>query len=350
MNLKFNQASSVLIPLFNAPRSDVVFCTEATYLFNECHVDSSRIACIDDVNLTSLQNDGRLKLTLVDHNRLSSNQKHLVRDVVEILDHHQDETEDVYEPTLPIWVDPDVTCTATLIAECYLDQMPQLLENNPEIIVLLLGTILYTTKNLTITQERDREVVGRLSEMTNVDCDALLQQLLRHDRHHEGRRFLTAYDILRRDYDDAVETPRNIRSGASLLGESVEEFLARSDARDALIRFVKEKDLALLILMSSSHDEKCQMSVHGNDEQLVEKVVEYLSKRDDFELSPADEVRGILVYYTGNSQRNVVLSHVIDFLKGFSSSPPLTDVIINEYSNVMWLSGERRHVRQGEII
>lgn len=45
----------------------------------------------DEVDLDALSSSGRLRLVLVDHNRLARSQEHLQRSIIEIVDHHEPE-------------------------------------------------------------------------------------------------------------------------------------------------------------------------------------------------------------------------------------------------------------------
>ena len=292
VNKSFEQPSSLLLPIFNLPRSNIELRAEAVELFKECHVNANSVTCIDDINLTHLQDEGRLKLTLVDHNVLPPQQRRFIPDVVEILDHHDDQTEDIFDPNLPIWIEPEVGTCATLIAECFLDQMPDALEKNPDLARLLLGVILFKTVNLNPdagrATERDGEAVEKLVAITGVDQNALFGRL--QSSLFDSTATLSAYDLLQRDYRDAAEASSDgMHIGASSMPVSLATFVAKSDASDALEKFVGERDVGVLLLVCISLGEggqpQRQLGVYCRNDGLRQALDSYLTAQEALSLT-----------------------------------------------------------------
>jgi len=86
--------------------------------------------CRDEIDLQALQAEGKLKLTLVDHNMLAAADSHLQPSVVRVIDHHKRDKpldrRDLIEP---------VGSCCTLVAEMALG----LFDQNEVICQLLYG-------------------------------------------------------------------------------------------------------------------------------------------------------------------------------------------------------------------
>ena len=72
------------------PRADLALRREVLVLFELCGVDPSSVVFADELDLSALQAEGRLRLTLMDHNAVSGCLSALGDAVVEIVDHHKD--------------------------------------------------------------------------------------------------------------------------------------------------------------------------------------------------------------------------------------------------------------------
>ena len=76
---------TAVVPVFNIPREDFCLRTEAVFLFKQFHLDLGFFTFIEDIELETLMETKKLKLTLVDHNVLAQAQKYLETAVIEIL-------------------------------------------------------------------------------------------------------------------------------------------------------------------------------------------------------------------------------------------------------------------------
>ena len=82
-NVPAKQAA--VVPVFNIAREDFCLRTEAVFLFKQFHLDHDFFTFIEDIELETLMETKKLKLTLVDHNVLAQAQKYLETAVIEIL-------------------------------------------------------------------------------------------------------------------------------------------------------------------------------------------------------------------------------------------------------------------------
>ncbi|CAM9831801.1 unnamed protein product [Hapterophycus canaliculatus] len=156
------------------PRADLALRREVLVLFELCGVNPSAVVFADELDLTALQAEGRLRLTLVDHNAVSGGLSELGSAVVEIVDHHADlgghpgvqgSSRDIAFNASDGSGKALVGSCCTMVAERMLDQAPGLLSS--DVARLLLGVILVDTINLDAdakrATERDIAVVDQLS-------------------------------------------------------------------------------------------------------------------------------------------------------------------------------------------
>lgn len=164
----------VHVPVMPIPRADLALRREVLVLFELCGVDPALVVFIDELDLSALQAQGRLRLTLVDHNAVSGPLGGLGDAVVEIVDHHQDLAEhvNVQGNARDIAFDANsgngvalVGSCCTLVAERLLEHAPALLTS--EVARLLLGVILIDTINLNMDANkatpRDVQAVQNMS-------------------------------------------------------------------------------------------------------------------------------------------------------------------------------------------
>ena len=269
--------------MFSTSRGDLPLRTDATKLFEECNVNTASVVCSDDLDLHQLCKDGQLKLTLVDHSVPSEDQRDLVPSVIEIVDHHQDDSSGVYGTSVEKSISPVGSCV-TLIADDFLTYKREALEQNPDLVKLLLGVILLDTDNLSATTglgtDKDHDVVAELSNLIDEDCDGIFSDLLTAKFDMSG---LSAYDLLRRDYKDAPLSTKGLRAGGSTVPESGMKFLEREGASSSLQQFYTEKSVDVLLVnyvfyADPEHQQRQrQIVLYCLDGKLLIKVSKYLA-------------------------------------------------------------------------
>ena len=279
-------ASDMVTTMFTVSRGDLPLRTDAAKLFEECDVNSASVLCAGDLDLHQLQQDGRLKLTLVDHSVPSEDERDLVPSVVEVIDHHQDDSSGVYDASVEKTISPVGSCT-TLIADDFLTHKREALEENPDLAKLLLGVILLDTDNLSPTtglaSDKDRDVVAELANLTDADRDGLFSDLLAAKFDTSS---LSTYDLLRRDYKDAPPSTKGLRAGDSTVPESGMRFLEREDAISALQQFYTEKSVDVLlvngVLYADPERQQSQQQIvmYCPDGKLLNKVSKYMAAED----------------------------------------------------------------------
>ena len=87
-------SNAIVIPMLNIVHSDFSMRTESVFTLNKNGICAERLTFRDQLDLASIQNEGKLKLTLVDFNILPGKDAELEISVVEVLDHHQRERDE----------------------------------------------------------------------------------------------------------------------------------------------------------------------------------------------------------------------------------------------------------------
>eukprot|EP00752_Nemacystus_decipiens_P010923 g9707.t1 len=154
------------VPVMPIPRADLALRREVLVLFGLCGVEPSSVVFADELDLSAVQADGRLRLTLMDHNAVSGGLSALGDAVVEIVDHHKDleqhpsvqgSARDIAFDATDGWALVGSCCT--LVAERMLaqeqEQGSKLLSS--DVARLLLGVILVDTQNLDTESKRASE-------------------------------------------------------------------------------------------------------------------------------------------------------------------------------------------------
>lgn len=280
------------LPVIDIPREDFVLRTEAVYLFRSLGIDEAALVFADEIDLDALNGEGRLRLTLVDHNALASGRANLAETVVAIIDHHDDSG--LYPKANPRLIEP-VGSAATLVADAILRRRPQLIGRCAA--TLLLGTILLDTVNLDAgagrVTEMDRAVATRLADAAGTDPAALFANLQREKFNISG---LSTRDLLRKDRKQWREG--DVAYAISSVLASLEEWIAKDPGMVAgCSSFRRAHGLdCLLVMMAFTDDDggfRRQLGVFAKDRALRRNIIDGLAACD-IGLSPivADGLAG----------------------------------------------------------
>lgn len=256
-----------------------------------------------DSDLRRLHREGRLQLTLTDHNSMSPRQRKLELPdaVVQIIDHHQDDGQSPQvtgaqrvigygnsaQPPLPAAAAIGSACT--LVAQAYLAQAPELLVAEPLVAKLLLAGILIDTTNLSPhagkTQLLDISTVSRLYEVCGMQAlppqDEFAAQL-------KARKFDPLYwatvppaDLLRADFKQYTDGGVGYGMASVLLPLSVVVTGQHADAlASALTAYSSTHGLDVLVMMSFSQDAgpRRQLLLHVANPRLRGALAHYLEE------------------------------------------------------------------------
>ena len=280
----------VFLPLINIPRADFKLRTEAVYLFHATGIELGNLLFADEVDLDRLQETNRLRLTLVDHNKLAPSQGRHQSLVEAILDHHDDVG--LYPWVESRTIEP-VGSTASLIAERIIQDKPELIDEGTG--KLLLGAILLDTVNLDPEAKRvtpkDEKIVRLLLTHTGVEQKALFDKL-------QFEKFnlspLETYDLLRKDYKEWQVG--SVKCGIASVLMSLKAWIEKDpDITAGFASYLKKRGLDLLVAMNASTDPEFhrELTVYSPDQGLREEVIAHLETKG-LGLKPTDpqELKG----------------------------------------------------------
>lgn len=262
------------LPVINIPRAELGLRPEALRLLRESGVDQRSLVFLDEIDLDAIHAAGRLRLVLVDHNRLSAAQEAWAPAVEEILDHHAEEGR---YPAAGRVIEPVGSC-ATLVAERLLRLAPQLADAG--VAALLLGAILLDTVNLDPAAgkvtPRDERAAARLLELAGADGNALFERL-QAEKLSAGA--LGSRDILRRDY-------KEYRMGGTRCGISsallpLAEWAGRDPEIESSFRGYAEErglDLLLAMILRPYPELRRELAIYAEDASLRDRVVAFLNR------------------------------------------------------------------------
>mmetsp|Transcript_30185 Transcript_30185/g.44898 ORF Transcript_30185/g.44898 Transcript_30185/m.44898 type:complete len:489 (-) Transcript_30185:100-1566(-) len=340
-------------PIVCIPKDDLPLRRETTLLLDLCGIPYRRsddLLFINDESIETLLSHGHgdneeknhiLQLTLMDHNRIKSSLNHLSSNVVEIVDHHQDEG--YHQETMTTTTTSreiafengkaTVGSTCTLVAE----RLFHSLEKKDEIVIdyslglALLGVILIDTMNMNPNAgkgtKRDEAMIHSLLKYTdwsNKDSKndeklqekifsssstkqgngqvqpncAALYELLQSSKF--DRAFwedeMNVRDCLRIDYKRFQVSPPSPTTTTTSLAFGMSSVLLPMDSlvykkEGGMASFQKEAqdymesvnvNLLLILSMTIVNDEaQREMIVIGKGDKIVEDVTKYLLESDD---------------------------------------------------------------------
>lgn len=300
--LYLSDPSSNPYPLINIPKDDFKLRTEAVYLFKEAGVNIDQLLFAEDLDLLRLKESGKLKLILVDHNKIGSDQEELNNSVVGIIDHHADEKS--YPPDANADIRP-VGSAATMVAELILKNQKKSLEKSSG--TLLLGTILLDTVNLDPAAGRvtdsDLEAARAIIKMTGLDQKKLFDKL-QFEKFNVSS--LGSYDLLRKDYKEWQLG--SVKCGIAAVLQPIEKWVQKDPAiAKECERYLKERNLDVLFGMNAftAPEFTRQLVVYIPEKELRSRTIAFLESAS-MGLEKLDlGVAGIAVYY---NQKNLGIS------------------------------------------
>ena len=173
------------------------------WLFQQAGIETENFTFIDEIDLDQLLAQGHLRLVLMDHNKLSSQQKHFADVVEEIIDHHHNEN--LYSSSALRRVIEPVGSASTLVADEFLHSELKETVLDADLALLLLSPILLDTINLDSSagrfNEKDINAAQELKDLTGsiMKSDELFKRLQEEKFNVE---LLSSGDLLRKDYKE----------------------------------------------------------------------------------------------------------------------------------------------------
>ncbi|CAL8354703.1 unnamed protein product [Arctogadus glacialis] len=312
-------SSRPVLPLLNVPRSEFPLRTDNVFLLRQAGVPQELLLFREQLDLLQLQRDGRLTLTLVDHNVLPSSDRDLEGAVVEVIDHRLLER----EPSAACLVTVEMvgSCT-TLVTERILQKAPEILD--PQLALLLYGTIVMDCVNMApeagkVTPKDSQYAAQLEARFPGLPPRGALFQSLQNARFDVSG--LSTEQMLLKDMK--VLTGGELQLAVSVIYLTLEVFLERDKLEDDMSAFCVKHGYNMLLAMTISFTDKQpfrQLAIFSHSALCREEMSQALEKSRSPALllcpisSPHSHIKA---YLQGNTlaSRKKLLPIIKDFLR-----------------------------------
>ena len=301
------------VPLIQTPHPDLPLRAENLYALSVSgfgdvsnNPEKLDVLCLDDLSASS--SFPSHKFSLVDHNRL---EPRFAKDnpnatVVSVIDHHQDEQ--LYKDTAnPRIIKVPTGSCASLVADLIQTQSPAEIAIMPELATLLICSIVIDTNGLKSggkAEDSDRQAMAYLlprstfvplpAPVTDIGPGTVFNNIpvlkdltkklktKKDDVSHLGTR-----DLLRRDYKENTLTPSwakdsQIKVGLASVPIDFKSWIPKDkDFYGAVEGWIKERQLAALVILTSFDEKKSKMKLKKKDDEKRKKDDENKPKEDD---------------------------------------------------------------------
>ncbi|XP_064258702.1 protein prune homolog 2 isoform X2 [Passer domesticus] len=151
---KVSPPDVLCLPVLNIPRKDFSYFTETRFILDELKIPESCHIFRDEINLHQLNAEGKLSLTLVNSNMLTSEDKSLESAVVKVIN-----PDEQCDRSLELQA-----CSSSLVVKEILQKAPELITQ--QLAYLLRGSILFKCMSLEADRmtEQQEKVLSALEE------------------------------------------------------------------------------------------------------------------------------------------------------------------------------------------
>ncbi|XP_061180550.1 uncharacterized protein LOC133189157 isoform X2 [Saccostrea echinata] len=325
-----SSSQPLCLPVLNTQKSKFHLKTDTKFLLSHTGINPDYLTFRDDLDLHDLHQQGRLILTLVDHNVLVGHDSSLEDSVVMVIDHRPLER----KPCDRVKIIQDlVGSCSSLVARILLDSPEFTI--CPQVATLLLGTILVNTVNTSPeagkTTPYDQEILCRLTQIVpDLDKDKLYSDIQQAKNDISA---LNTKEVLEKDLK--CVTHGNHTVVMSSIPVSLEVFLQRSDVSESMNSVMLDRKGQSVVVMTMHVDTgvpRREILIFSNSVEETTKLAEFLKTNEeiqlDFQLFTC-EFKNCLAYYQGNvkASRKKVLPLVKSFLQ--TTNVPQDDLLLN---------------------
>ncbi|XP_030014567.1 exopolyphosphatase PRUNE1 [Sphaeramia orbicularis] len=316
---KIVHSEVVALPLLNIRQAEFVLRSDNLFLLRQTGVSPDLLLFRDQVDLKALHRDGRLRLTLVDHNVLPSSDSDLEEAVVDVIDHHLLEREP--SASCPVTVEMVGSCT-TLVTERIIQKAPALLDQ--QLAQLLYATILLDCVNMAPAAGKVTPKDSQYVAMLEARFPALPPRGALFTALQNAKFDVSGLNTEQMLLKDMKAVSGSLNLAVSVLYIKLEDFLQRAGLEAELSDFSQKFGFDLLVLMTISFTENKEpireLAVFSHSTTCRNEMSLYLeqARNPTLNLCPlSSPYPHITAYHQGNTlaSRKKVLPIVKDFLK-----------------------------------
>ncbi|XP_048449441.1 uncharacterized protein LOC109922729 [Rhincodon typus] len=276
------QSTDVLyVPVLNIQRSEFPLRTEVVLVLQQLNIPDDSLIFRDEIDLHFLNREGKLTLTLVDHNMLTSDDKALETAIIKIIDHHDyHEQERFHSTQCEIVLEPVGSCSTLIVSEI-LQEAPDLL--NEQLTHLFRGAIILDCMNMTSEAGKvtlkDEEILAALEQRFP---DLPAQQEI-FDTLQQAKFDVSGFNteqVLLRDLKELSEGDTKL--AISTVCMTLEAFLSRPNIVDDLKVFTGRLGYDILVLMTFFLNEGGeairQVAIYTDNDELCNRICNTLEE------------------------------------------------------------------------
>ncbi|XP_067886091.1 protein prune homolog 2-like isoform X2 [Heterodontus francisci] len=275
---KTHPTDHLYVPVLNIRRSEFPLRTEVVFILQQLNISDSSLIFRDEIDLHLLNREGKLTLTLVDHNMLTSDDKALEAAVVKIIDHHEQEPQ--HSTQCEIVLEQVGSCTALIVSEI-LQKAPELL--NHQLTHLFRGAIILDSMNRTSEAGRmtlkDEEILAALEQrFPNLPAQEEVFETLQQAKFDVSG--FNTEQILLRDLKELSEGDTKL--AISTVYMTLEDFLSRPNLIDDFKIFTGRHGYDILVLMTfflrNGGEATRQVAIYTDNEELCNRICNTLEE------------------------------------------------------------------------
>uniref|UniRef100_A0A8C3AT38 Prune exopolyphosphatase n=1 Tax=Cyclopterus lumpus TaxID=8103 RepID=A0A8C3AT38_CYCLU len=312
-------SKALVIPLLNIRQSELLLRSDCVYLLRQVCLSPDLLLFRDQLDLPALHRDGRLRLTLVDHNVLPSSDRDLEAAVVEVIDHHLLERDS--SPYCPVTVETVGSC-ATLVTERIMQKAPEILDQ--QVAQLLYAAVVLDCVNMAPSAGKVTPKDLRLAEALEARFPALPERDALFHELQDAKFDVSGLNTQQMLLKDMKAVSGSLNVAISALYVTLEDFLQRARLEAELSGFCLKFGFDLLLLMTISFSESREpireLAAFSHSAACRRQVSHYLeqARNPALNLCPIRSPHPhITAYQQGNSlvSRKKLLPLVKDFLR-----------------------------------
>ncbi|XP_034409887.1 exopolyphosphatase PRUNE1 [Cyclopterus lumpus] len=316
---KSGGSEALVIPLLNIRQSELLLRSDCVYLLRQVCLSPDLLLFRDQLDLPALHRDGRLRLTLVDHNVLPSSDRDLEAAVVEVIDHHLLERDS--SPYCPVTVETVGSC-ATLVTERIMQKAPEILDQ--QVAQLLYAAVVLDCVNMAPSAGKVTPKDLRLAEALEARFPALPERDALFHELQDAKFDVSGLNTQQMLLKDMKAVSGSLNVAISALYVTLEDFLQRARLEAELSGFCLKFGFDLLLLMTISFSESREpireLAAFSHSAACRRQVSHYLeqARNPALNLCPIRSPHPhITAYQQGNSlvSRKKLLPLVKDFLR-----------------------------------
>lgn len=266
-----------VVPLLNIRQVEFPLRSDSVLLLQQLHLSSDLLLFRDQLDLQDLNQAGRLRLTLVDHNVLPSSDSDLEGAVVQVIDHHRLERRP--SPTCPVTVEIVGSC-ATLVTERIIKEAPQILDL--QVAHMLYAAVLLDCVNMSPSAGKVTPQDSAVFAELQLRFPDLPQREDLFQRLQDAKFSVSGLSTEQMLMKDMKAVTGSLNVAISVLYITLQDFLQGAELEAELSAFCLKFGFDFLVLMTISFSESQQpireLAVFSHSHTCRQQVAVYLEQ------------------------------------------------------------------------